>query len=72
MHTLLFYIKINFKRVNITIIPSVFQDKVWLQTGAFNFKKLLGFTFFFKDPARLGNRTYRAWGENSIEKWTIE
>jgi hypothetical protein len=35
---------------------------VLLLTGAFDFKKLLGFTSFFKDPVRLGNRTYRAWG----------
>ena len=41
-------------------------------SGSFNFKKLLGFTSFFNDPVRLGNRTYRVWGENSIEKWTIE
>ena len=30
-------------------------------TGPFNFKKLLDFTSFFKDPVQLGNRTYRAW-----------
>ena len=24
---------------------------------------------FFADPVRLGNRTYRAWGENRTEKW---
>ena len=30
--------------------------------GPFNFKKLLDFTSFFKEPVRLGNRTYRAWG----------
>ena len=42
------------------------------RSESFNFKKLLGFTSFFKDPVRLANRTYRAWGENSIEKWTIE
>ena len=27
----------------------------------FYYKKLLDFTSFFKEPVRLGNRTYRAW-----------
>ena len=32
----------------------------------FNFKKLLDFTSFLQEPVRLGNRTYRAWGEERL------
>ena len=36
--------------------------------GLFSFKKFSGFTPFFLDPVRLGNRTYRAWDENWRKK----
>ena len=42
-------------------IRSLYRDKSKLQSEPFNFKNLLDFTSFFKDPVRLGNRTYRAW-----------
>ena len=57
--------------VDYHISQSISRDS-GINAGSFNFKELLGFTSFFKDPVRLGNQTYRTWDKNSIEKWTIE